>query len=132
RAGPGLHDALGDSEGQRGRLARANTDLAETDQRRREGLRLSAGLALGQGVTFCEQDNAGRGLLWLARGVEIVPPEEADLQQILRINLAAWRRQVHPLRAAFPFADQAIAGVVAFSPDGRTILTGDKKGTARL
>src|SRR5262249_20656198 len=58
-----LLDALDDSEEQRGRLARTNVDLEETDRRRREGLRLSAGLSLGQGVTFCEQGDAGRGLL---------------------------------------------------------------------
>jgi WD40 repeat protein/tRNA A-37 threonylcarbamoyl transferase component Bud32 len=127
-----LRDALGVSEEQRGQLAQANADLAETDKRRREGLRLSAGLALGQGLTFCDQDEAARGLLWLARGLEIAPDEEADLQQVLRTNLAAWWREVHSLRAAFPFPGAVVAEVVVFSPDRRTVLTGTRKGTARL
>src|SRR5262249_6839962 len=66
----------------------------------------SSSRALGQGVTLCEQEDAARGMLWLARGLEITPDEDADLQQVLRINLAGWRRQVHPLRAAFSFQGQ--------------------------
>src|SRR5262249_7315598 len=127
-----LREALGVSEERRGQLDRANRNLEETDQRRREGLKLSAGLALGQGLTFCDQDEAARGLLWLARGLEIALDEEADLQHVLRTNLAAWRPRVHPLRAAFPFPDPAVTEVVVFSPDRRTVLTGTRKGTAHL
>jgi WD40 repeat protein len=127
-----LRSALGTSEEQRGQLARTNADLEETDKRRREGLRLSASLALGQGLTCCDQDETARGLLWLARGLEIAPDAEGDLNQVLRINLAAWRRRVHALRAAFSFPDSMVADVVAFSPDRRTVLTGTRKGIARL
>src|SRR5262249_30484976 len=92
----------------------------------------SSSRALGQGVTLCEQEDAARGMLWLARGLEITPDEDADLQQVLRINLAGWRRQVHPLRAAFSFQGQEVVEVVAFSRDGGIVLTGSKRGPAHL
>jgi WD40 repeat protein/tRNA A-37 threonylcarbamoyl transferase component Bud32 len=127
-----LRDSLADSEANRRQLDRANADLEATDQRRREGLRLAGSLALERGLALGDKDEAGRGLLWLARGLEIVPAEEADLRRALRANLAAWSSQVCPLEAASPIPALASAKIVAFSPDGRTLLTGAADGTFRL
>jgi WD40 repeat protein len=110
--------------------ARAVARLEETDRRRQEGLRLAAGLALHQGQTWYEQGQAGRGLLWLVRGLQIAPAEAVDVQRTLRLKLGDWQRFVHPLRAICPHDGSAVTG--AFSPDGQTVLTASEDGTARL
>lgn len=72
---------------------RAALDKAEKQYALAE--RRSALLAMERGLTLCEQDKVGAGMLWLA------------------------------LRALLQHAD-GCGGVaaVAFSPDGKTILTG--------
>ncbi len=37
--------------------------------------RLSAGLALDRGLSFCEQGDTGAGLLWMAQALELAPPD---------------------------------------------------------
>jgi hypothetical protein len=110
------------------RLARTNDRLGEEKQRAEDALqafhqqrRLSAGLALDRGLAVCEQGDPGRGLLWLTRALEIVPDDAHDLQRIIRTNVSAWRGRVVSLRG---FQHQSRTASVAFSPDGRRILTG--------
>jgi predicted Ser/Thr protein kinase len=74
-------------------------------------------LALERGVALCEQGDAARGMLWLGHSLAIAPTQDADLQREIRANLAGWRRQVHPLRAALPHP--GFVRAVTFSPDGR-------------
>ena len=96
---------------------RAENALAAFDQQRR----LSAGLALDHGLALCEQGDAGRGLLWLARALEFAPDDARDLQWIIRTNLSAWRSEVLGL---IGFQHQTRTASVAFSPDGKLIATG--------
>ncbi len=48
---------------------------------------LAARLALSRGISLCEQGDVARGLLCLARGLQVVPTQSAELQQSLRWNL---------------------------------------------
>jgi WD40 repeat protein len=114
------------------RLTQTNERLGEEKRRAEDALegfhqqrRLSAGLALDRGLALCEQGDAGRGLLWLARALELAPDDAGDLQWIIRTNLSAWRSQVVGLKG---FQHQTWTRSVAFSPDGRRIVTGTSDG----
>jgi eukaryotic-like serine/threonine-protein kinase len=85
----------------------------------RESKRLSALMALDHGLRLCEEDVA-RGMLWLARGLEVAPADDAGLQRALRTNLAAWGRQLHALRG---YAEYGHADYLLFSADGRLAVT---------
>jgi WD40 repeat protein/serine/threonine protein kinase len=108
-----LGDALQESEDQR---HKAEARLAET--------------CLVRGLSLCEQGEVGRGLLWLARGLQAAPADAADLQRVLRLNLAAWQRELNPLKAVLP--DQTSQVRPVYSRDGMTVLTVDKQGCVRL
>src|SRR5262249_42656042 len=69
-------------------------------------------------------------LLWLARGLAACPERADDLRQTIRLNLAAWRRAVHALRAPLPHS--SVVRCVAFGPGGRQLLTGCDDGSTRL
>jgi WD40 repeat protein/tRNA A-37 threonylcarbamoyl transferase component Bud32 len=90
--------------------------LAAEEQRRKARV-LSVSLLLDRGISLSEQKDP-RGLLWMTRALEVLGNEDADLEHVIRGNLAAWGSQVHPLRFLFPGAQSAL-----FSPDGKTLLT---------
>jgi WD40 repeat protein len=108
---------------------RLRQEKEQTEAALRESKRLSADLALDRGLHLCADDVA-RGMLWLARGLELAPTDAADLQQVIRMNLAGWRRQLHALRAC---AEYGHDDHVAFSADGRVALTaGRNESTQRV
>ncbi|HEX8202648.1 MAG TPA: AAA family ATPase, partial [Isosphaeraceae bacterium] len=116
-------------------VARRNQKEAEAsrrvaDARRHEFQLTSANLALDRGLSLCEQGEVDHGMLWLARSLEIAPREATDLRRVIRANLAAWQTQLRHLDAIFQH-DKGVRAV-AFSPDGRTVLTGSFDKTARL
>jgi WD40 repeat protein/serine/threonine protein kinase len=98
--------------------------------------RRSALMALEQGLNLCEQGKVGHGMLWLARSLEIVDrlpaPGDADLQRVLRANLAYRRRDLPTLRALFHVPEGVQYRAVDFSPDGKTLLMASRDGTASL
>jgi WD40 repeat protein len=102
---------------------------AEGEQRRRAE-RLLVRLSLERGQTLCEQGDVGRGMLWLAHTLQIVPDEEADLRPAIRANLAAWRGRLHPLRALLSHPAPVRSAAVA--ADGRAVLTVAADNRARL
>jgi WD40 repeat protein/serine/threonine protein kinase len=111
--------------------SRAADDLRREQGKTRAALdeseRLSARLALARGLAECEQEHVGAGLLWLVRSLEIATRlEDADLQRAIRANLTGWRGRLMPVRASLPH--RANVNAVAFSPDGRTLLAGDREG----
>src|SRR5262249_45215063 len=107
-----------------------NSNLVETDRRRREALVKATSLALRRGLQLCEEGDEGQGVLWLASGLEIAPADATGLQRALRGNLAGWGPRLHALQAVF--AHPGAVTQVAFSPDGRTVLTACNDRTARL
>jgi WD40 repeat protein/serine/threonine protein kinase len=86
-----------------------------------------ARLALQQGQALCEQGDVGRGLLWLARGLERADgADAAELDRPLRANLAVWGRQLRTSGA--PIHNPAAVLAMAFDPTGRLLLAGGKDG----
>jgi WD40 repeat protein len=104
---------------------RLREEKATSDARLVQMKRLSAGLALEGGIGLCDRGEVGPGLLWLARGLEVAGPDDGDLAQALRFNLAAWGRQVATLRGSLPHPGSVLAA--AFRPDG-TMVTCDQFG----
>jgi WD40 repeat protein len=95
-----------------------------------ESRRLSATLALDQGLALCDRGEVGHGLLWLVRALEIAPEDAEDLRRVIRVNLAAWRPRLQALQMIMP--SPRIIEAVAFSPDGTRVVTGCADGRARL
>ncbi len=79
----------------------------------------------------CLQEDGCRGLLFLARTLQEATKAEApaNLDWSIRAHLAAWSRDVHPLRAILQHQGPIPAAL--FSPDGRMILTASWDKTAR-
>jgi WD40 repeat protein len=96
---------------------RAREALGEAERRQRQ----AATLALGQGLSLCENMEVSRGMLWLAHSLEIAPPDAADLQRLIRTQLAAWSCQVHPPDAVLAHPPPN-TGTWAWSPDCDTVL----------
>lgn len=120
--------ALKEAEFQRARAVK-NAEVAERFQRQAE--RLSGSLALERGLALLEQGDVAHGMLLLGRSLQIIPAEDADLQRVIRSNLAAARGQLpYQLRFALPHRGETQA--VAFSPDGKALLTGSRASAPRL
>jgi WD40 repeat protein len=111
------------------RLTLAAANLQQQQKQTQAALnraeRQAAQLALDRGLSLCEQGEVHRGLLWLARSLEIasrLPPADAvDLEWGLRANLAHWSGEIFPLRCLLPQPKGTRR--VAFSPDGKMIVT---------
>ncbi len=108
--------------------------LEEVEKQYTLAERRSALLALDRGLALCEQGQVGQGMLWLAQSLEIAAQlpraQAADLEWLARANLAHWCHELLPLRAMLP--DPKGIRAVAFTPDGRIVLTGSGGGTVQL
>src|SRR5439155_19354496 len=71
--------------------------------------------------------DAGHGLLWLARALELAPDDADDLERVIRANLGAWRGRVNVLSAVLP-QENGVSFVI-FSPDGKRILSAGPEET---
>jgi WD40 repeat protein len=97
---------------------------------RRAVERLSAAIALDQGISLGNRVEVGHGLLMLARGLQLaVRAGDAGLERVARINLAAWRGQYVHLRLTLPHKDWVWAA--SFSKDERTVLTACRDKSVR-
>ena len=67
-------------------------------------------------MNHCQRDEVPEGLVWLARGLEVVPEDETELQQSFRRLLAGWSQQIHPLKQVLPVAYSS-----ALSPNGKLL-----------
>jgi WD40 repeat protein/tRNA A-37 threonylcarbamoyl transferase component Bud32 len=110
--------------------------LAEVEEHReiearQETERLLAGAVLNHGVALCEAGEMDRGLLWLVHALELADrSRDPDLERVVRSNLAAWKDYLVCQRTALWHGGWVWA--VAFSRDGRTVVTGSSDCTARL
>jgi len=115
------------------REAATNASKAEIARRdavkaQQETTGLLAASYVDRAQTLCEQGEVGRGMLWLADSLKILPDGSKDLDRAIRTSLAAWYGQLHSLRTVVRYPDQINA--VAFSPDGSRILIGCQDGNA--
>ncbi|GAC1463454.1 MAG: hypothetical protein NVSMB9_00980 [Isosphaeraceae bacterium] len=110
-------------------ITQARAARREARAARLEG-RIASGLMIDKGASLCERGNIG-GMLWMARALADATRVGADdLEQNIRANLAGWRDRVCLLQAILVQKD--VVSAVAFSPDGRLVLTGCTGGLAQL
>ena len=74
--------------------------------------------------------NVSDGILWLTRALNTAPPDALDLEHAIRANLANWSPLLPTLRHELNTKDDV--DVLAYSPNGNTILTGEAGRFARL
>jgi WD40 repeat protein/tetratricopeptide (TPR) repeat protein/predicted Ser/Thr protein kinase len=124
---------------ERGKLARdneekakANALLATQERELRQKLqRQAANTFLTDGLYSLERGDVSRGMLLLAHGLELAhETKAADLEQACRTQLALWSSRAPAVKMLLPHTDEVLG--VAFSPDGKRILTGCADKTARL
>jgi WD40 repeat protein len=102
---------------------------------RKQVQRQAAQTLFEQALSQCEEEGARRGMLSLARCLEEASYANApDLEDAIRLQLAAWGRSLQPLKptllpGSFPVPSGGSAA--AFSPDRKTLLIGNTNG-ARL
>jgi WD40 repeat protein len=126
-----LSDA-GASLRQEQQQTRAALDKAEKQYAPAE--RRSAVMAFDRGLALCERGEVGGGMLWLAHSLDVAarlaPGDAADIAWGARANLAVWGRELKPLRGILWHPPGV--RTAAFSPDGRTLVTGGYDPAARL
>jgi WD40 repeat protein/serine/threonine protein kinase len=112
-------------------LESANNALkakADADERRREAEILVVRVKFEQAF---QQRDENRALAMLSTAGllrDAIALKDRQLQDSLRLHLGSWFQEAHRLKCIFSHAVIA----VAFSPDGKTMLTGGGDGTARL
>ena len=110
--------------------AELSTSLKAVDRERRNALNSLSDAYKVRGLNFLNQGDSGRGLLWLSLALEYAAPDDRRRQDALRLLLGAWNLRRHHLQAIIPASESLSAP--AFSPDGKTVLTGSDDKTARL
>ncbi len=96
-----------------------------------EAQRQAAASILDRALALCEHGECGRGLLWLARGLELAHKAgDADLESAFRWELGAWGAETHELILALDYPGRVSA--VALSADGRLIAAAGPDGRVLL
>jgi WD40 repeat protein/tRNA A-37 threonylcarbamoyl transferase component Bud32 len=105
--------------------AKAAVELQARNAADRQARIHEARLALERGTNRCERGDIAGGVLWLVRGLEVAPADDAELQWSLRNLLGAWKNEICPLQAILPHEGTVLGAV--WSPNNKTILTKSTK-----
>jgi eukaryotic-like serine/threonine-protein kinase len=96
-----------------------------------ESNRLLAIRNFDRGQAAFEKDQIGPGLLWMIESWRAaVAAGDRDWQHAARANLAAWRP--HHARLKAVLSHESPVDAAAFSPDGKSVLTGGDDGLVQL
>jgi WD40 repeat protein/tRNA A-37 threonylcarbamoyl transferase component Bud32 len=119
------------------RRAEAKAAAAATANERAQQARLVASekqaeLTLHQALALCEQGEVGRGLLWLARSLELATDAGSEgLDRPIRINLADWAGQLSRPGRLRPMRHSAPILELSFRRKGQAIVSVGSDGIAR-
>jgi eukaryotic-like serine/threonine-protein kinase len=109
--------------------AEADRQRIAADAERNEANRRNARLAFDRGVALTRDHEHGEGMLWFARALQLAPDDDAALRRVILTNLDAARHFLLNRRATFANVN---LGRMAFSPDGKRLVTTSVRETARL
>ncbi len=112
---------------------KAEQERTKAEEERTRAQRLLVVQSLTRGLDLCKQNNISEGMHWLVRSLEeseLLKVRADSLEPLIREEISAWSLEFRRFKAILPHDDMVSA--VAFSPDGRTALTGTVGGTARL
>jgi hypothetical protein len=62
----------------------------EADLQTKKAVRMAAKLSLDRGLSFCEQGEIARGMLWFTQALRLAPKGDEELRRAIRVNLAGW------------------------------------------
>jgi WD40 repeat protein/serine/threonine protein kinase len=88
---------------------------------RAQAQRFAARLILERGLGLCQQGQYAGGLLWLTRGLDVVPDEADDLRESFRTLLGGWSTRLCPCRLVLDHPHTVKAANL--SADGRLVAT---------
>jgi eukaryotic-like serine/threonine-protein kinase len=134
--------ALQDAEFQRVRAQRSaeqlaqqqaltNAALVKAEHFRLQAERISTTMVLERGLALLEQGEVARAMLLLGRSLQIAPTGAADLQRVIRSNLAAAHGQL-PFHLTSILEHGGEVQAAVFSPDGKLLLTGGRVSSPRV
>jgi WD40 repeat protein/tRNA A-37 threonylcarbamoyl transferase component Bud32 len=103
--------------------------LEESERNRRQSAEYAFRLAYQKALEQ-HKDKEEEAMLGLTRALELAPEGSEDLQAECREKLTEWGQELGPRKPPLEHDDRV--NQVAFSPDGRTILTSSSDHTARL
>ncbi len=106
---------------------------ARAQQARLLAFEKQAQLTFHQALALCDQGEVGRGLLWLARSLELAEEAQSQgLERPIRINLADWASQLsRPMRLP-PMRHSGPIVRLFFRRGGRALIAAEKDGVARI
>jgi WD40 repeat protein len=87
-------------------------------------------VAFEHGLADCERGDVGLGLLWLSETLRTTTAQDPAWRRLVWLNLTAWKAAYPELKLVLSHATPLWG--VAYSPDGRTILTGSSDGELRF
>jgi serine/threonine protein kinase/WD40 repeat protein len=105
--------------------------LTVADEQRKKAETQVASIAVDVDLKYCEDGEVPLGLLRLAQTLPTIPEHAKELRECAALNILAWGQRFRP--AIGPLTHDGFEVTEALlSPDGRTVLTAGRDGTARL
>lgn len=108
----------------------ADRERSEADRQRVEANRRTARLAFDRGFALTKDHEYGDGMLWFARALEHAPVDDLAIRRVILTNMDATRHYLLHRRSVF--ANNVNLGHMAFSPDGKRLVTTSIRAFARL
>lgn len=97
--------------------------LAATDDALRQSQHRLSESELDKGLSYCQRGQIARGLLWLSRSLQTAPESSTELQEAIRLNLAAWEDELAPL-AEIIHKEGSVTSIV-YSPSRQPFIATD-------
>lgn len=109
---------------------RTTNALANAKAQTRVAQFQAARLALERSLAMCENGDVSQGLIWMTYALQICPEEQTEYQRVIRTNVNAWSRQVHPLEMILEHPQSVTEAY--FANDDRYVVTNCRDGQVRI